>query len=767
MSFNFRSNALALSLFAPFLHTASAAPGASSAYTTDPQTSHVEDATARGIGDVNMIACIMHAMRPDALVNEPSYNALIDKNKCDSDKRSSTDNANASDGAQGAAEYITATVTSTRTSNTTPMITRAWLNLDEEGARVQISVNISATEAPSAANPYGTFRLDYCGQLEGTGDCLMRGFIEAADGQINYFDSNQGDELQTTAMNLAVTQAGGNGRLEIHGDGPDAAFAFAYDQNLFHRDIGGADGEQCFSRDARDPDTGFSVWRYGVYDAASGARVDLNSGFPIEFTSGGTTYNGYLGYYGLSVSPDAQSLLVNGSTVTKVDYSSGETPTRTDFTVMKADGKLIKFTKHTMTLTHLDQIRFQTFVGTEANDIYAGATPNTQYELYWNEGTQDFVVSGQMQCSQNGCQTTTVDPQQHVAASFWSSRGGVQGWSQSLGGEVFIDLHALTGTPDSALIPVVYRSQDLVYPADLPASLHCLQNCPTQASLAAYFNGSSNDPNDGPYVSSSINNFNPTPVQSVVHYGTDGAAAVLTGGDQTSAPVTFTDAEAYGRHPQYMNGVMSGRLFENLDDALCDAVTGPGAGYCDWKVSSAEVYYQWQTGPYSWNQFAAVKDSNDAFVAFDPPLQLAYAVPSGAAYGSYAGTNIVLQYGGFGNLWGIPGTCVSANTNEAIDCNTPDSRYVPAFVIPYDQTLGVAHGTDDAATPYLVKWLDREIRFARKSPSACSALALPSTSPLPTSDQVRNPADPNSEVYLGVKPEVTDPPRVIHGEVKF
>ena len=58
---------------------AAAAPGPDSAYVTDPQTSHVEDATSRGIGEVNMIACIMAAMRPDALVNEPSYIALIDK----------------------------------------------------------------------------------------------------------------------------------------------------------------------------------------------------------------------------------------------------------------------------------------------------------------------------------------------------------------------------------------------------------------------------------------------------------------------------------------------------------------------------------------------------------------------------------------------------------------------------------------------------------------------------------------------------------------
>lgn len=141
-----------------FAMPAFAAPGSDSAYLTDPQSSRVEDATSRGIGDVNMIACIMSSMRPDALVNEPSYIALIDKNKCDEQKRSSSSNAEAGDGAQGAAEYITATVTPTRASNTEPMITKAWLELAEEGALVQISVHIAATEAPSDSNPYGAFR---------------------------------------------------------------------------------------------------------------------------------------------------------------------------------------------------------------------------------------------------------------------------------------------------------------------------------------------------------------------------------------------------------------------------------------------------------------------------------------------------------------------------------------------------------------------------------------------------------------------------------
>ena len=36
-------------------------PPSTSAYATDLQNSHVEDATSRGIGQVNMIACIMGA----------------------------------------------------------------------------------------------------------------------------------------------------------------------------------------------------------------------------------------------------------------------------------------------------------------------------------------------------------------------------------------------------------------------------------------------------------------------------------------------------------------------------------------------------------------------------------------------------------------------------------------------------------------------------------------------------------------------------------
>ncbi|HEV7715717.1 MAG TPA: hypothetical protein VGO53_08980, partial [Steroidobacteraceae bacterium] len=160
--------------------------------------------------------------------------------------------------------------------------------------------------------------------------------------------------------------------------------------------------------------------------------------------------------------------------------------------------------------------------------------------------------------------------------------------------------------------------------------------------------------------------------------------------------------------------------------------------------------------------------SSGDFVTFDTPLQLSYDVPSGAAYGVYGGKSIVLQYGGFGELYGIPGYCVSRLTNLPSNCNDQGSRYVPAFVIPYDQTTGRVTNTSGTGT-YLVKWLDREIRFASKPTTACSTagLAVPANVTLPTAADLKDPSDSTSTVYIGVKPTVTTAPRVIHGDVKY
>lgn len=744
------------SILALAIHStlALADPAATSAYHTDTQNSHVEDATSKGVGQVNFITCLMAAMRPEALVNQGNYVALVDESKCDSEAQS---------GSNTGASYMTAIVNATRTSNSDPMISRIWIDEESEGGSATIFVRVSATAAPTTTNPYGFFRLDFCGTAEGLSGCMMNGYLEGSETGMRYFeDENQGGGggPSTKAVQLnAVGTTSGSGRMSSDSDEGSSTFDFAYNATLFRRSADGSD-DQCFSRNASDPDTGMSVWRYGLYDVSSGERITRNSGFPIEYTNGGTTYRGYLGYYGLSLPPDALSSLTSGSTVQKVDYTSGNEPTKTDYSVVKADGKLTKYTRQATTLHQIDKVKFNTFVGNEAASFFNGAAANTNYELYWDDSAGNFKVTGQMNCSNNGCSLATLPDEQTVTVDFWQMRGGVQGWSNSLGGEVFIQLDGATGSVNSDAVDVIYRVQDLVYPSQLPTALYCLRDCPTSASMASYF--APNAQTQSPFAASSFNNFQPVAANDVITYHTDIPTAMLK--DAADQAVAFTDREALQQQPQYQHGIRSGRLFTNLAAAQCDGAPGT---YCDWKVNDEDVYYQWETGANSHNQFAAVKDSSNEFVAFDAPLQVNYSVPNDAdKYREYAGQNIVLQYGGFGELWGIPGHCVSRATNEVVSCDGGESRYVAAFTIPMDATVGrVTEGTNT----YLVKWLDREIRFARKDPSVCVAagLELPTGITLPTAADLKDPSNPSSDIYIGAKPVVDTAPRVIHGDVKY
>jgi hypothetical protein len=731
-----------------------AAPPAGSPYYTDPQQSHVEDATSKGIQQVNMITCLMQAMRPDALVNDGAYVALVDESKCSPQGAGNSGGSASSSDASQASSYMTAVVDSTRASNADPMRARIWIDMNDENAQGTIFVNSSVSAAPDVATPYGIFRLDFCGRSDSQPGCLMRGYIDGASNGLSYYEEEDNEHEQKTVA-LRLSSAGttsGSGRMQLDESSEHLAFAFAYDQDHFRRDDG--NGDQCFSRDASDPATGLSVWRYGLYDAVNGERVTRNSGFPIEYSNAGQTYRGYLSYWGLSLPPDAQQTLADGATVQKVDYSTGAAPTRTNYTLVRAGGKLLKHSKHTRTLAAIDKIRFNTWVG-DVTGFYAGAAPNSQYILYWDDAAGTFKVTGRMDCSSGRCETQGLQTEQSVAYGFWGNQGGVRGWSEALGGEVFIDLRAVGGTLTSTDVDVIYRQQEIVYPDQMPTTLYCLRDCPTAATLTDYFSAESVA--DSPFVPATFNRFGPA--GDAVVYGSSASSAVLE--DAVGDPVTITDADAQQSRPQYQWGVRTGRLFAQLAAAECP--NQPGS-YCESQIDALDTYYSWETGSAQWNQFAAVKDASGNYVMFDAPLQLQYQVPDAAGYGDYAGKSIVLQYGGFGDLWGIPGHCVSRLTNATVSCETQDSRYVPAFVIPFDAAVGRATEGD---TTYLVKWLDREIRFAKKLPAVCASLALPSDVTLPTAAELRNPSDAASDVYIGTKPTVTDAPRVIQGEVKY
>ena len=741
----------------------SAAPSATSAYITDAQSSFVADQTSDGINQVNSIMCYIGAMAPDSMVNKGNYIALIDDTKCDTSNRDKASNSSSGSSGSTASQYSTATVNSSRASNSDPMIGKVWVDENNPAGQMTIFVHASATTAPTSTNPYGTFRMDFCGKAASGGSCLFNGFIDATSSGLSYFETgSMGGGSRVIALTLnANGTTSGTGRMSVDETSPfgpptSTNFTFAYNSTYFRRYDGTND--QCFSRDASDSGTGFSVWRYGLYDADTGARITRNSGFPIEYTTGGTTYHGYMGYYGLWLPQDVLSTIATDTTVSKVEYGSGA-PVATPYTLVKAGGKLTKYTKGTKTLAEIDKIRF-TFWASAATPptgiTYDADTSKRNYEMYWDNTASNFVITGLQTCGSNGCQLASMTPVPVTNNTYWSTNYsyGIAGWSQSLGGEVSINTSSLSGST-----VVTYRTQDLVYPSQYAAigNLYCITDCPTASTIAALVANPATTPFTNP------GNYAPTAVGSLVTYTLN----ATTGNLIDSAPAAVTTASTSLTGP-FQWGIRSGKLFPTSQASTVDAADGStDSSYNAWGVDALTVYYVWETGPNGWNQFSAVKDSSGTFVTFDAPLNVNYTVPTGAAYGDYAGKTIMLQYNGFGDLFGIPGKCVDPITNAAGDCkNTTNARYVPEFAIPFSQTTGTV---TNGSTTYLVKWLDREIRFAKKTVADCTAagLSLPSGVTLPTSTGLKDPSSSSSDVYIGAKPTVTDAPRVIHGVVQY
>ncbi len=171
-------------------------------------------------------------------------------------------------------------------------------------------------------------------------------------------------------------------------------------------------------------------------------------------------------------------------------------------------------------------MRFNSYVG-NVSGFFAGAQPNTQYEMYWDDAAGTMKVTGRFECSPgNPCQTVKLQSEQAVSLSFWGNQQGINGYSQSLGGEIFVGLAGVTLPADSASVEVAYRVQDLVYPNDVPATLYCVRDCPTRASLDTFFAQGSQS--QSPFTVSSANNFAPTTAQNVVVYHGD-STELLTG----------------------------------------------------------------------------------------------------------------------------------------------------------------------------------------------------------------------------------------------
>lgn len=718
-----------------------ATPPSTSPYVTDPQNLSVQDETAQGIGSLNLVLCVIGSMDPGALVNAGPYIALVDINKCQVAKGGSSANS------AGATNFGNAVVNVTRTSNSDPMIGKIWLSFTEQGSPVNVYAYLSATQSPASAPPYGAFRLDYIGKMGG--NVGFNGYIDSTNpGVMDFLETGQASSNTTLAMSANSTTSG-SGTMFVGGNGSSpVTFDFAYNPGFFHRDDGSND--ECFDRSLANAN--IAVWQYGTYNANDGTRVDqANPGFPVLASYGGTSYYGFANYWGINFQgltiPDGNPV----PALTVADQRQGNSIT---YSLSKVGGKLTKWTQVSTTLGTLDGIPFT--YGADLTGLTSGNSTVTginNWVMQWNSSSASFTVVGIQNCADNGCVTSSISPAATVNSTAFNSMP-ISGWANSYGGNINIPP---TGSPHAAGDAVFYYNQSTVVPGSTALTLYCLNQCPTAAQIAGY--ASSNLMT--PYANGTDTQWFSAPNSAAtVTYSFDAGGLM----DSANAAVTWENPPSNSQYAQ--NGLQTGWLLDSpFTTANCPA-GGPDAqagNLCE--PANPSTYYTWQTGPNQWNQSLWLTTAGN-IVPFDPPQNIAYTVPTGAAYGPYSGLPILLQFDGFGNLEGLPGQCVDPVNNAVENCNASGASYVPAFSIPDGSTMTVPSLSGSTTTPLIVKALNGAIllKSLGSGASQCSAMTLsPLTLP---SGGLHDPSNSGDSEYLGVRPTVTAAPKVIDGVVQ-
>jgi hypothetical protein len=456
-------------------------------YVTDLQNVYVQDDTSQGIGNLNMVLCVIGALDPGDMVNAGAYIALVDMNKCNNKGGGSNSSAT------GATNYATAVVNVTRASNSDPMVGKVWMSLTEQGSTTNVYAYLSATQSPDAAPPYGVFRMDYIGKKNGQAG--FNGYVNSQPGSISFLETGANSSNTALAMSASSTTSG-QGTMNIAGGSGggtgSATFNFAYNSGYFRRSDGTVD--ECFDRSKAN--AAVSVWQYGTYNANDGSRVDqAHPGFPIVAVSAGTTYYGYANYWGinfqgLDLNSIADASPIAGLTVT--DQRPGNT---TAYNLSKVGGKLTKWTQAATTLAALDGIPFSfgaDLTGQTSNTTAVSGWNN--WIAQWNSANQTITVTGVQNCGSNGCVPSALAG--NVTATIntaFLAANPIMGWSDSFGGNLNIPA---TGSAHLATDAVYYFTQSTVIPGSsgAPTALYCLSQCPTAASLTAFSAGSQSSP---------------------------------------------------------------------------------------------------------------------------------------------------------------------------------------------------------------------------------------------------------------------------------
>lgn len=689
--------------------------GADTEYAQDEVSAHFWDVTTEPLNTINDILAAVAQTRAEEFVNDGPYVALVSE-------VGGGDGGQAASGqssAGNATELETWVVNSTRASAQADQVTRVWIEQEEEfgpGASFEtmIFARANVSQAPTAANPNGQFKLDF-GMTDVSDDSLMmRGTLKttpASTGKLGFTFIQEdtggmfGDDTRVAVETSTDKTTGIAHMTAPNWSAPGTIeFTVAYDEDYYLRSDGTT--TKLLDRNAFDR----NIWGYNLYHAAdgpghtAGQRVRMNGGFPFTYQVQGETEFGWADYWGIWTPNPAD--LPDGTTVSR--ELDGTT---VDYTVLRAPGKLIRVERQELPLTEMDGDTFE----------YWDWTDGEQYLVEYTHAGGTFEKIARRDNDWNWetltpAQTMTINPGEWYG--FWSERLG--GNLDFVGGEA-----AMTARTQEYV-----SGDDSIFGGGDSLTLYALTQPLRAGMTAAQVDLDDVFMNDAPDVN--------TPYTYV--FEKDGRKLQYNSVDVGLLP---------GEEPtggNFMWGMQGGPMSTDTPASL---------GLTDiWEMWNLDVYYIYETGANEWNQYAALLDAQDDAVTFDTPFNFFYThstANDADGDATYDGEKFMLSYGGDRNLWGIPGEDVDTDGD-----GFPD-RWFPVISLK-DGTLVGPTGTE-----YVVKAVDMEL-FMQVSAdpipnSLQNALTTAGNLALPTLNNWTNP----TTVPM---PTVTDKPKVVAGEIQ-
>jgi len=222
---------------------------------------------------VDMFMCIMEATGIGSMPNQ-TYSALIDDAQC-------------SGGAQdGLPNYVTATLKTSRASNTAPYTIEAYFDV---GTDFKVVADITVNSGPTTQNPNGSFTFNYKNAYAGATD---KGYVSVdSSGNVKVLNSRDGTTVSNWMLGT-IDPAADTGTLTVL----DASGTHRYKFNSTKVHRYSADVTSCLDRSESTYIT--RVKEHVLYDNA-GALVSMTGPFGFTYNSSNATSNGYVGPWGI------------------------------------------------------------------------------------------------------------------------------------------------------------------------------------------------------------------------------------------------------------------------------------------------------------------------------------------------------------------------------------------------------------------------------------------------------------------------------------